>query len=1025
MVGRVTAYSGACGEPAGARLRLRGPATKSSRLWPLLLIILTAILTAAIAAPPAAMADPVRAGVSVNVSAGYARLVFSIGDDVDAEAHLAGNVLIVSFSEPVMIAVERIAIEAKDYIGAARRDPDGRAVRFALSGHVKLNAMTAGDKFFVDLLPDTWKGAAPGLPQDVVEELARRTREVERRERLEHRNAPEKKPALIRVRVATQPTFVRYVFDIPEQTAVTADRAKDRLTLSFDARVAFDLSSAQAASPAAVVAINTETGEDSALVRFSFLGKVDLRTFRDGKSYNVDVVTPEARPSGPPKGAGAMAPGPAPESSLPEKPVADNAAAQAVEAAAAMMEKPKVAAPATVAPHAAAAPEAPVPAVTPAAPKAAEAKPAPATPAAPSAAPPAAPMPAVTPAAPKAAEAKPAPTTPPAPPAAPPVAAGGEAKPAPAVPAKSAATASPSAPAEPAATPSRPRSGDALAVELSHQGATLKLTFPFGTPTALAVFQRADTLWIVFDSKSVIDLSALEGEGTRTIRSAEFSRAADAAVVRLHLDRPHLAGIASDGPVWTVNIGDTVSEPTHALDIARNLMGANRASVSIAFAEPHQLHRIRDPEAGDDLMVVTGFAPSRGFISEQDFIEFRTLASTQGVVVEQIADDLNVEISADKIIVSRPGGLTLSSSLQNVFRSSGLNPSTFDAQLWGLDRTAGYNERQGHLIEAAASAPAGKRLRPRLDLARFYIAREMYPEAKGVLDTALSEEHPAAEEVSATVLRSIAEVMMKRPEEALKDLANPAVGDQHDAPLWRALAYASQGKWALARDNFKSVEAAIATLPVELQRSALKDEMRAAIEVGDFAGAADQLNDLETVGLPRELQPGVSVLIGRLAEGMGAARMRSPRIALAADSWDRPAAAQGRLREIALRYSLGDLKREEVVSELETLTTVWRGDETEIEALQILARLYTEQGRYRDSFYVMRAAIAAHPNSDMTRQNSERGGGDVRCAVPLGQGRRHAADRCACAVLRLSRTDADRPPRRRDDPAARRPPGGG
>src|SRR5581483_4989037 len=42
--------------------------------------------------------------------------------------------------------------------------------------------------------------------------------------------------------------------------------------------------------------------------------------------------------------------------------------------------------------------------------------------------------------------------------------------------------------------------------------------------------------------------------------------------------------------------------------------------------------------------------------------------------------------------------------------------------------------------------------------------------------------------------------------------------------------------------------------------------------------------------------------------------------------------------------------------------------ETEIEALKMLAHLYTADGRYRDAFYVMRAAIAAHPHSDMTRQ---------------------------------------------------------
>jgi len=295
----------------------------------------------------------------------------------------------------------------------------------------------------------------------------------------------------------------------------------------------------------------------------------------------------------------------------------------------------------------------------------------------------------------------------------------------------------------------------------------------------------------------------------------------------------------------------------------------------------------------------------------------------------------------------------------------------FDAQLWGLDRQSTYEERQAQLIGAAAASPPAKRLPAQLDLARFYIARDMYPEAKGVLDVALSQERSAAEDVSPSVLRAVAEVMMNRPDDALKDLARPAVGDQHDAPLWRALAYARQGRWGQARDEFKSVEAAIATLPMELQRVALKDEMRAAIEVGDFAGAADQLNDFETIGVPREMQPAVSVLVGRLSEGLGHSDDALTAYRAAADSWDRPAAAQARLRETLLRYALGDLKRGEVITDLETLTTIWRGDETEVEALQVLARLYTEEGRYRDSFYVMRSAMAAHPNSDLTRRIQE------------------------------------------------------
>jgi len=112
----------------------------------------------------------------------------------------------------------------------------------------------------------------------------------------------------------------------------------------------------------------------------------------------------------------------------------------------------------------------------------------------------------------------------------------------------------------------------------------------------------------------------------------------------------------------------------------------------------------------------------------------------------------------------------------------------------------------------------------------------------------------------------------------------------------------------------------------------------------------------------------IAVLMGRLAEGMGRTEDALAAYRTAADSWDRPAAAQGLLRETTLRYQLGDLKSEDVINQLETLTTIWRGDETEIEALKVLAHLYTQDGRYRDAFYVMRSAMAARPDDALTHQ---------------------------------------------------------
>ncbi len=919
-------------------------------------------LAAGAVTPALAQNDAVRASIKIDTSGGYGRFVFTFSDDVDASVHTTGNVLIVSFGKPVMLPVDRIPAQAPDYVSAARHDPDGKSIRLALARKVKVNSVIAGEKYFVDLLPEGWVGDPPGLPQDVIAELVKRAKEADRLERLARQSAEPKKPQAVTVRVASQPTFTRYVFDIPDQTTVAVDRAKDRLTLSFDTPIVFDLTDAMAALPPTVAAINTELEQDSSLVHFGFLSKVDLRTFRDGKAYVVDVVDAAedkadqraksarqsaAFPKLPPESEN----GPPPDATeMPTQPAAaDKPVETPVPAIAAAAPVPAASPPATPNPAASNPAKANPPMSD-----SAKAEPAPQDQAA--VAPPPAPA-ADKPAPPAAAKAEPAPQD------------QGAVAPPPA-----SAVNKPVPPAAAKATPPKQRAADGgksdkgLAVEMTRQGANLKLSFPFMKPTAAAVFNRADTLWIVFDSTSAIDLSALDGEASRTIRAAQLSHDSGADVVRIRLDHPHLSSITPEGQGWTVTIGDTIADPIHALDIARNMVGPNRASVAIPFDNPQRVHRLHDPEAGDDLLVVTGFAPARGFINEQDFIEFHALASSQGIAVEPIADDVVVDTAPDKVVISRPGGLTLSSSLQSAQRGTALHPVMFDAQLWGFDRQATFNERQSKLIADAAAAPARKRLLPRLDLARFYLARDMYSEAKGVLDVALTEQHPAAEDLSANVLRAVAEVMMDRPTDALKDLSGPEIGDQHDAPLWRALAFAGQGKWGQARDNFKRVEAAVATLPIELQRIVLKYEMRAAIEVKDFAGAADNLNDLETIGIPHEIQPAMSVLIGRLAEGMNRTEDALSAYQNAADSWDRPAAAQGKLRETALRYALGDIKRPEAISNLETLTTVWRGDDTEIEALEILARLYTEENRYRNSFYVMRSAIAARPDSDMTRR---------------------------------------------------------
>src|SRR5579885_1143517 len=879
--------------------------------------------------------ERIKGELNVFTDGGYARLVFRFDQAVPASVREGFPITVITFGKPVSVPIERLVPAARDYISAARIDPDGTAIRIALTGKVKVHTIPAAERLFVDLLPETWTGVMPGLPEDVIAELARRAQEADRLLKRKRIEDSERKPPSIRVRVASQPSFIRYVFELPDGVNVVPERRDGRYVLSFDRPIKLDLADAVASLPPTLKSIDAAADIDSVTVSFVLNGTPVIRSFVEDRSISVDVGLDGApRP---------------------------NAAADASEGAAAPASLPGIAAPETVpaAPaqdQAKAAADAPVtpqnpPAASPSEKGAQE-----------SAAAKAAPLPQAAPEEPKPAPAPPKPTAP----------AERKSEAMPAVSPKVAA-----APAPAASKVKPPAHDDGIApdanapvkAELHKSGESIRIEFPFAVPTPAAVFRRANILWLVFDSKAAIDLAAIRREAAETIREAHFSRSNDGAdIVRLKLARPRLTGALTDGPAWIVDIGESVVAPTKQLSIARSLMAQNRASIAIPFDHPGSVHRFPDPAAGDSLMVITGLGPARGFIKEQNFVELRALPSTQGVVLQPLADDLTAETLPDRIIISRPVGLSLSpTAIGQQQLASSFKATSFDPQLWGFDRSANFNRRQSELINAAAMAPPHKRRAARLNLARFYLARDMSAEALAVLDVTLADER-GADDVTGTVLKAIANVMFDRPEDALKALSSPQIGNQLDAPIWRAIAYARLGKWTEAHDRFKDTDSALGALPLELQRMALRYALRAAIEVRDFANADKVLNEIQTLGVPDTEAPAVAVLVGRLSEGMGRNQDALVNYRAAAASNDRASAAAGHLHEVLLRYALGDMPRKEVINQLETLTTIWRGDETEVEGLKMLAHLYTEEGRYRDAFHVMRTAMVAHPNSDLTRK---------------------------------------------------------
>ena len=104
-------------------------------------LLLLAALLLIYPAPVAAAA--LKGDVAVSTKEGYARLVFTLAEETEADIKLNNGILVIAFKQAVDLSADRIPVGAPNYVGAARVDPDGSAVRLALNRKVTVKSSSS------------------------------------------------------------------------------------------------------------------------------------------------------------------------------------------------------------------------------------------------------------------------------------------------------------------------------------------------------------------------------------------------------------------------------------------------------------------------------------------------------------------------------------------------------------------------------------------------------------------------------------------------------------------------------------------------------------------------------------------------------------------------------------------------------------------------------------------------------------------------------------------------------------------
>lgn len=229
---------------------------------------------------------------------GFGRLSLVFDEPTPTRIRVANGVLVVAFGASVKIDVAKIARELPAYVSVARVDPDGRGLRFALAKSYRANLIEAGERAFIDLLPENWSGLLPGPPAEVIADMSERLRLAESRAR-EAARQPQEPQRPLGLRRASLPTLERLLFDVPPDTVLKTDLAGAALTLTFDKPMTVDPAMVRSTLPDGVALVSGQTGKAATTLALSLPKDWQIRSFRDEDGLVLDLLKPAKAPATP------------------------------------------------------------------------------------------------------------------------------------------------------------------------------------------------------------------------------------------------------------------------------------------------------------------------------------------------------------------------------------------------------------------------------------------------------------------------------------------------------------------------------------------------------------------------------------------------------------------------------------------------------------------------------------------------------------------------------------------------------
>lgn len=506
-----------------------------------------------------------------------------------------------------------------------------------------------------------------------------------------------------------------------------------------------------------------------------------------------------------------------------------------------------------------------------------------------------------------------------------------------------------------------------LSISVSAAADSVILRFPFSERVAMATFTRGHFLWVVFNKVLPLDFSEFKEMGQTVIGQPQLLVSGGMTLLRMPVENTVAPSVLQeDGSSgWTIEISGRKRPLKAPLNVEVSLDPPAPPHVFLAVEEAGDTVLVKDPQIGDEMVIVPVYAPGKGVGGRREFIEFSLLPTAQGIAVVKKADGVAVTSLRNGLRIAVGNGQTLTRALpqlqqQDSAAASLIDSSTFfPYDLWKPENPDNPHPQLSRLQQKIVSAETPQEgNEARLRLAQIYLSQGMAAEALAFLD-GIQRVNPAYyRSAKLAAMHGAANMLMYRYPEAANDFNAAELNNSREAEYWRSMLADLLGGNGQEYDYLTLNQDYVSKYPpIFRQRLAIFAADR-AIGGKNYNTALKIFDALQKDMQLGPIEPYVNFLLAKISADTGQAKEATEMWDKLADDHNYPLVqARAEFSRIAWGMEHGSLDKEDAIERLERLRLSWHGDALELSVLTLLGDLYAEKNDYINAMRIWHGGI--------------------------------------------------------------------